>query len=127
MGINKKYYYLQNLDIPSILGIYIYEGSLNESIQVIIHDAMGCSYKNLCISATGAHGIVYAKRHHEFAGVLHSFYRNLPDGIPAVWDGKLKGKNRMERCYGPDFFKETIIASREKNIGHLFFVVIKKG
>ena len=101
-----------------ILNTYIFEGLLNRAVKAVIHDVEGNQRKNLCISATGAHGLVYAKRNYEFANILRSFHLNLPDGMPAVWIGKLKGAKEMDRCYGPDFFKETISTSKEKNIKH---------
>jgi N-acetylglucosaminyldiphosphoundecaprenol N-acetyl-beta-D-mannosaminyltransferase len=40
--------------------------------------------------------------------------------MPGVWVGKLKGAKKMERCYGPDFFKEVIIASKFRRMNHFF-------
>lgn len=99
----------------SILGIPIFSKSIPDIIEIILTDK---GKSNKCISATGAHGIITAQRDKEFNLVLNSFYANLPDGMPCVWIGKLKGAKKMERCYGPDFFKDTIIASKDKKINH---------
>jgi len=40
--------------------------------------------------------------------------------MPAVWVGRLKGAREMGRCYGPEFFKETIMATKDKDIKHYF-------
>jgi N-acetylglucosaminyldiphosphoundecaprenol N-acetyl-beta-D-mannosaminyltransferase len=58
---------------------------------------------SLCISATGAHGLVEAQKDASFKKVLQQFYCNLPDGMPLVWVGRAKGFSTMARCYGPDF------------------------
>jgi N-acetylglucosaminyldiphosphoundecaprenol N-acetyl-beta-D-mannosaminyltransferase len=76
--------------------------------------------RNRCISATGAHGIIYANKNEEFKAILNQFYLNLPDGMPGVWIGKLKGAKQMKRCYGPDFFKDLMIASANKPVKHFF-------
>lgn len=70
------------------------------------------------ISATGAHGIVVANREPRFKELLSGFGMNLPDGMPTAWIGKIKGAKRMQRCYGPDFFKELMIASANTDIKH---------
>ncbi|WP_229311172.1 WecB/TagA/CpsF family glycosyltransferase [Larkinella soli] len=70
------------------------------------------------MSATGAHGLVTAWKDPGFKAVLDSFYWNLPDGMPGVWVGRLRGAARMTRCYGPDFFRRVIEASANQAIGH---------
>ena len=52
--------------------------------------------------------------------LLNSFYMNLPDGMPAVWVGRLKGAKEMERCYGPDFFAAVMRESADKPVRHFF-------
>jgi N-acetylglucosaminyldiphosphoundecaprenol N-acetyl-beta-D-mannosaminyltransferase len=103
-----------------ILDIHIYNNSIPSAIEKILSIINIGEKRNLCISATGAHGIITAKKNNAFKEILNCFYINLPDGMPSVWVGHLKGAKNMERCYGPDFFKETIIATRDKNIKHFF-------
>ena len=83
-----------------------------------------CTYasgkESKCISATGAHGLVESRENPRFSSVLRSFYLNLPDGVPLVWAGRLKGAKGIERCYGPDFFALVIEKSAQKNIHHYF-------
>jgi N-acetylglucosaminyldiphosphoundecaprenol N-acetyl-beta-D-mannosaminyltransferase len=40
--------------------------------------------------------------------------------MPGVWVGRLKGAKGMQRCYGPDFFKEVILKTADKPIKHFF-------
>jgi N-acetylglucosaminyldiphosphoundecaprenol N-acetyl-beta-D-mannosaminyltransferase len=105
--------------MPIILGIPLFDADIKNFISQLII-AMREPNSNKCLSATGAHGLVYAQRHLEFADILRSFYMNLPDGMSTVWIGRLKGAKRMRRCYGPEFFKEVIIESKDKNIRHFF-------
>jgi N-acetylglucosaminyldiphosphoundecaprenol N-acetyl-beta-D-mannosaminyltransferase len=107
-------------DIPKIdiTGIPIFAGRFSEAVNLVLDNLN--SAKNLCISATGAHGIVYSSDHIKFKRILQSFYLNLPDGMPNVWIGKLKGMKNAERCYGPDFFASLLKATSNKKINHFF-------
>jgi len=73
-----------------------------------------------CISATGAHGLVEAQKNPSFKSILSSFYWNLPDGMPLVWWGRLKGYATMDRCYGPDFFTAIMQATSRLDVAHFF-------
>ena len=73
-----------------------------------------------CISATGAHGLVEARRNPAFGQVLKAFALNLPDGMPVVWLGRLKGAHDMERCYGPDFLRDVLLATANTQVTHFF-------
>jgi N-acetylglucosaminyldiphosphoundecaprenol N-acetyl-beta-D-mannosaminyltransferase len=73
-----------------------------------------------CISATGSHGIIEAVNDSFFKSILQQFYLNLPDGVPLVWLGRLKGITSMERCYGPDFFAAVMLATSSMEVAHFF-------
>lgn len=73
-----------------------------------------------CISATGAHGLVEAHKDASFKNVLQQFYWNLPDGMPLVWWGRLKGYSQIDRCYGPDFFAGVMQATSKMEVAHFF-------
>ena len=61
-----------------------------------------------------------SQRNKNLANILRSSSLNLPDGMPSVWIGKLKGSKRIERCYGQDFFSEVISWSANLPIKHFF-------
>jgi N-acetylglucosaminyldiphosphoundecaprenol N-acetyl-beta-D-mannosaminyltransferase len=104
-----------------VLGVKIYNKTINHAVSDIVESLLNkTAPANACISATGAHGIIEAYLKPPFKEVLNSFYWNLPDGMPTVWVGWLKGEKQMERCYGPDFFKALLTASANKNIQHFF-------
>ncbi len=105
----------------NILNIPLYDNTLTSAVKSTIKTCLEEKEKtNRCISATGAHGLVYARKNKDFAEILKNFYWNLPDGMPGVWVGRLKGAKKMERCYGPDFFRDVLIASADKEIKHYF-------
>ncbi|GAB4033639.1 WecB/TagA/CpsF family glycosyltransferase [Spirosoma jeollabukense] len=107
--------------MTKVLEVNLFDAGLDSAVQGIL---LRCDpiwpRENKCISATGAHGLVTAFKEPEFKSVLDSFYWNLPDGMPGVWIGKLKGAKRMTRCYGPDFFREVLRESAQSSIKHFF-------
>lgn len=103
----------------NILGIKLYNKNIESFISFDLCKNV-LEKNNNCVSATGAHGLIIAQREKYFKKILNHFYANLPDGMPGVWIGRLKGAKEMQRCYGPDFFKETMIATRDEKINHFF-------
>ena len=102
-----------------VLNIQMYDKTLTDVVCTVIEECSN-NKKNLCISATGAHGLITAYNDIKFKNILDYFFLNLPDGMPGVWVGRLKGSKNMDRCYGPDFFMEVMIKSSKKNIRHFF-------
>jgi N-acetylglucosaminyldiphosphoundecaprenol N-acetyl-beta-D-mannosaminyltransferase len=103
------------LDIP------LYNQNISEACAYVISViTSGQAKENRLVSATGAHGLVYARKNPGFKQILDDFHINLPDGMPGVWVGRLKGARQMRRCYGPDFFKGMMQASAHENIKHFF-------
>jgi N-acetylglucosaminyldiphosphoundecaprenol N-acetyl-beta-D-mannosaminyltransferase len=104
-----------------VIGIRLYSGTLLSAVDHVLDEVVkGAEPKNLCISATGAHGIIEAKKNPSFKDQLNHFYMNLPDGMPGVWVGRLKGASEMERGYGPDFFKYVMERSAGRPVNHFF-------
>lgn len=103
-----------------ILNICLFDKTIKDAIEIILNEIYHSSRKNYLVSATGSHGLVFSRKNIYFKQILETFHLNLPDGMPSVWIGKLKGSNEMQRCYGPDFLKEAIIETKNKKINHFF-------
>ena len=102
-----------------VLNIPLYDKPLAHAVDEIVGICVnGSSKSNRLVSATSAHGLVIAQKDQAFADLLGRFYLNLPDGMPAVWVGRMKGSNKMERCYGPDLFKNVMIKTADRPIRH---------
>jgi N-acetylglucosaminyldiphosphoundecaprenol N-acetyl-beta-D-mannosaminyltransferase len=99
-----------------ILGIPMHAEGLTESVNLVIYERPSTQCR--LISATGAHGLVYAQKNKGFKEIIIQFYLNLPDGMPGVWVGRIKGQRNMSRCYGPDFFKTLISLSAQTSLKH---------
>jgi N-acetylglucosaminyldiphosphoundecaprenol N-acetyl-beta-D-mannosaminyltransferase len=104
----------------NVLDIPLYDQGMEAAVQHVIQTCEKEDKTNRCVSATGAHGLIIAKKDPEFASILKSFYMNLPDGKPGAVVGKLKGAKHMKQVTGPDFFKELMIASADTDIKHFF-------
>ena len=104
-----------------VLGVHMYSYDFKYAVNKVVNDCITNPMRaSRCISLTGAHGLVISKKDPDFYNILLKFYWNLPDGMPAVWMGRLRGHKEMERCYGPDFFKAVMIASAGLPINHFF-------
>lgn len=105
--------------MATVLQVNLYDSGLQSAVGEIIRQSSSEPIRqNRCISATDAHGLVTAVKNPAFKAVLNSFYWNLPDGMPSVWIGKLKGANQMTRCYGPDLFRDVFTNSADAPIKH---------
>lgn len=104
-----------------VLDIALYDKGFDQAIDTLLataqHEGQPCSH---CVSATGAHGIIEARKNGAFKQHLQDFYLNLPDGMPGVWVGRIKGARDMQRCYGPDVFEAFMTRSAAKPIRHFF-------
>lgn len=102
-----------------VLGVPFFSKDINAAVEQVINCCEeGMVPKNYCISASGAHGLVEAYKNPSFKLTLNQFYLNLPDGMPVVWIGRLKGAKEISRCYGPDFFMNIMKASASLPIKH---------
>lgn len=109
-----------NLEVVEVLGVPLYARDIPQATSIVVSLCQSGVKNNSLISATGAHGLVFSKKNPAFADILNSFFLNLPDGMPGVWVGRLKGAKQMQRCYGPDFFAHLMRISADVDIKHYF-------
>ncbi len=72
------------------------------------------------ITVTGAHGIVAAQSDARLRDTINQGRLALPDGMPAVWLGRLKGR-AVARVAGSDFIKDVLGDPRARTIRHYFY------
>ncbi len=104
----------------NVLDVPVFAGNIKKASDILISEINTSDRNNYCISATGAHGLVTAYSDPHLKNILTSFYMNLPDGMPTVWVGRLKGEKDMQRCYGPDFFAEMLQSTAGISVKHYF-------
>jgi N-acetylglucosaminyldiphosphoundecaprenol N-acetyl-beta-D-mannosaminyltransferase len=104
-----------------VLDIALYDKGFDRAIETLLETAQPVTQPySHCVSATGAHGIIEARKNGAFKKHLQDFYLNLPDGMPGVWVGRIKGAKDMQRCYGPDVFEAFMTRSAGEPIRHFF-------
>jgi len=101
-----------------VIGIGINDTNISDFVKNLLDNHE--KFNNVCVSATGAHGIICATKDKDIYNILNLFDYNLPDGQPAVWVAKLKGAKNIKRCFGPFVFKEVMLATANNNINHYF-------
>lgn len=105
--------------MAKVLNVNLYDAGLDAAVREVIRQCGPVlPRRNRCVSATDAHGLVTAFREPAFKNVLDSFYWVLPDGMPSVWIGRMKGAKQMTRCYGPNFFRYVVEDSASEPIKH---------
>ncbi len=107
----------------SFYNIPIFTGNSKNAVSnilEILYTESTNSNQSKCISATSAHGLVEAYNHSSFKIILQQFYFNLPDGMPLVWWGLMKGQKGIGRCYGPEIFSSIICATSSSKVRHFF-------
>lgn len=111
---------MKNFKSVQVLDVPLFAGNIKKAAGILIDEIRNSPRYNYCVSATGAHGLVTAHSDATLKNILSAFYMNLPDGMPTVWVGRMKGEKAMQRCYGPDFFAEMLQSTAHTPIRHFF-------
>lgn len=86
-------------------------------IQAWIHENSGCHY----VAVTGMHGVTEAQHDSEFRHILKSADLVVPDGMPLVWVGRIRGHPLRRRVYGPELMLTFFEATVKKGHRHYFY------
>src|SRR5438552_18966512 len=72
------------------------------------------------IACTCTHGIVESQRDEQLRQILNRSLLTLPDGMPTVWVGRLKGMP-VRRVTAPDFLEAVMRDPRARTLRHFFY------
>lgn len=72
------------------------------------------------IACTCTHGIVESQRDEQLRQILNRSLLTLPDGMPTVWVGRLKGVP-VRRVTAPDFLEAVMRDPRARYLRHYFY------
>lgn len=72
------------------------------------------------ITITDAHGIVASQADGALRGIINGARLALPDGMPSVWLGRLKG-HAVGRVAGVDFIGGVFADTRARTLRHYFY------
>ena len=70
------------------------------------------------IAVTGMHGVMEAQQAGEFKLILNSADLVVPDGMPLVWLGRLRGFRLPRRVYGPELMLSVCKHTASSNVRH---------
>lgn len=73
------------------------------------------------IAVTGMHGVTETRNNVEFRRILNEASLVVPDGMPLVWLGRLRGHNLKRRVYGPELMMEFCEATAHKGYRHFLY------
>jgi len=88
-----------------------------QQIETWILRREACCY----IAVTGMHGVMEAQHDAEFKMVLNSAALVVPDGMPLVWLGRLRGFRLARRVYGPELMLSVCERTAPGGARHFFF------
>ena len=72
------------------------------------------------VAVTGMHGITESLRDPHFRLILKAADLVVPDGMPLVWIGRLRGRQMKRRVYGPELM-ETFCRETGPRYRHFFY------
>jgi N-acetylglucosaminyldiphosphoundecaprenol N-acetyl-beta-D-mannosaminyltransferase len=73
------------------------------------------------IAVSNVHVLMEARNSVSFRNVLDGADLCVPDGMPLVWVGRLRGQNLKHRVYGPDLFLSFCRETQAKGYRHFFY------
>jgi len=73
------------------------------------------------IAVSNVHVLMEARHSVSFRNVLDSADLCVPDGMPLVWVGRLRGHELERRVYGPDLFLSFCRETQGKGYRHFFY------
>jgi N-acetylglucosaminyldiphosphoundecaprenol N-acetyl-beta-D-mannosaminyltransferase len=73
------------------------------------------------IAVTGMHGVMEAQHDPHLKCVLKSADMVVPDGMPLVWLGRLRGFGLRRRVYGPELMLEFCRTTATKGYRHFLY------
>jgi N-acetylglucosaminyldiphosphoundecaprenol N-acetyl-beta-D-mannosaminyltransferase len=89
----------------NILGTGVSTVNMDSAVEHIFDSVESSAGGYVCV--TGAHGILESQKDSNLRRVHNNSLLTVPDGMPNVWLGKLRGVSDMGRVYGPDLMLEV--------------------
>lgn len=72
------------------------------------------------VCLAGAHGVMEARRDTALQQIFEQAALVLPDGMPAVWIGRLQGFRTMDRVFGPELMQRVFASGAFEGARHFF-------
>jgi exopolysaccharide biosynthesis WecB/TagA/CpsF family protein len=104
----------------SVLGVRV---NVTQIPEVISQMEQWIAERGPCrmIAVTGMHGVMEAQHDTGFREVLASADAVVPDGMPIVWLGRLRGFRLRRRVYGPELMQTFCESTAAKAYRHFLY------
>ena len=106
-------------DRVNVLGVGVSAINLDSALARI-REALEKKTKGY-VCVTGVHGVSEAQSDAEFRRILNQAFLCTPDGMPLVWVGRLQGREKMDRVYGPDLMLAVLALSEQTGWRHFLY------
>lgn len=103
----------------NVLGVGISAIDMEEAIQLSDSLIQKCGKGYVCV--TGVHGVMEAQADNALRKILNRSFLTTPDGMPMVWIGRMQGKSRIRRVYGPDYMMDMCRFSVARGYRHFLY------
>jgi N-acetylglucosaminyldiphosphoundecaprenol N-acetyl-beta-D-mannosaminyltransferase len=103
----------------NVLGVGVHAVDLDRTLTAL-ESALATGKKGY-VCVTGVHGVMEAQRDQAFRAILNDSFLTVPDGMPTVWVGRVRGFSHMRRVFGPDLMQEVCRKSVSTNWRHFLF------
>lgn len=104
----------------NVLGVGIHAVNMEDAVQWSERLLKSGDKGYVCV--TGVHGVMESRSDPRLRAILNRAYLCVPDGMPTVWMGRLRGRHRgMQRVYGPDYMLELCRRSLLHGYRHFFY------
>ncbi len=103
-----------------LLGVRVDAVQIPDAVATMerwIRERDRCHY----VAVTGMHGVTEARHDPAFKAILNSADLVVPDGMPLVWVGRLRGKKLARRVYGPELMMTFCKETAGRGYRHFFF------
>src|ERR1700730_8107016 len=102
----------------NVLGTGVHAVNMKQTIALIRQAIEEDRKEYICLA--GAHGIMEAHRNPDLKHIAANAFLVLPDGMPTVWFGRLRGLSKMDRVFGPDLMAEILGCRELSHLTHFF-------
>ena len=103
-----------------VLGVRVNAVQIPDAVQ-ILESWIGERGTSRYVAVTGMHGVSEARKSRQFHKVLEQASLVVPDGMPLVWLGRLRGFGSLRRrVYGPELM-ETFCRQTGAKYRHFFY------
>ena len=103
-----------------VLGVRVHAVQIPEVIE-IMERWIAARRPARYVAVTGMHGVSEARKDPAFREVLSGADLVVPDGMPLVWIGRMRGHLLRRRVYGPDLMLEFCSRTSDRGYRHYFY------